>query len=473
MKRCTVVFLLLASVYISGCSLAPGYVRPDAGLPATAPPGWDQSVADLNTEWWQGFGSSTLPYLQARGRSGNYDFAASGWNLAQAMARVRVSRSALFPWINAEGGATRTGAYTTDRSQYNKVDVVSGAFQVSYELDVWGKIRSETDGAAFLAEAGLNDWRAAGLSLESTIALSYFHLLSVRERLRVQTDVLEASRKTLRFIETQLASGASSRLDMVRQRSAVSSMEAGVTQLHQAYKSAENDLNSLLGTATMPPELVGSIVREKITALNTPTVPSGLPSGLLTRRPDILSAEGVLQSANANVGVARAAFLPSISLTARGGWQSDDLSSLFTPQSALFSLVSNLLAPIFQGGRLVAQHDIAVARQKEMAAKYQQTVLNAFLEVDTAIATTAFLTEEESRRSIAVKDAREAYRILRIQYAEGAEDLLAVLDAQRTLLQTEDALITVTQARLNASVALFKALGGGWDSRYPETGAAS
>lgn len=460
-----VVFLLQA------CSLAPTYIRPDAGLPDGVPAAWNQVSAQaensVNAEWWSGFNSQALPRLQQQGLMQNRNFAASGWQLAQAVAQSRVARAPLFPWIGAEGTASRTGHHAGPGNAFTMTDTLSGGFQASYELDIWGRLRSQADSAAFMAEATLNDWRAVGLSLESDIAIAYFQVLALRERLAVQRDILSTAEQTLNYIEKQQRAGAASTLDLARQRSDVASMNARVQDLERQEQATKNALNNLLGAAITPEELDVLMSSESITKLTPPTVSAGLPSSLLLRRPDILKAEAALKAANANIGVARAAFLPLVNLTAQGGWQSDEFHTLFRPSSTLYALVSSFVAPIFQGGRLMAEHEAAKARAEELVARYQQAALSAFLETDTAIAGVSYLAREEENRNTAVREAREAYRIVRVQYREGSADFLNLLDAQRTLLTAQDAQIAVTLARLNTTASLFKALGGGWGEKVP------
>jgi outer membrane protein TolC len=248
--------------------------------------------------------------------------------------------------------------------------------------------------------------------------------------------------------------------------SSVSNVEATTTLQYAIIRQAEAQFASAAATQKRAAQEYARqkrLHREKATTeqkFEDAVIVAGLPSSLLLRRPDILKAEASLKAANADIGASRAAFLPLVNLTVQGGWQSDEFHTLFTPTSTLYALASSLVAPIFQGGRLIAQHDAAIARREELVARYQQAALSAFLETDTAIAANSFLAKEEENRVVAVREANEAYRIVNIQYREGATDFLNLLDAQRTLLTAQDAQITVTLARLNTTVGLFKTLGG-------------
>jgi len=195
---------------------------------------------------------------------------------------------------------------------------------------------------------------------------------------------------------------------------------------------------------------------------------AGIPSDLLLRRPDLAQAEANLKAANADIGVARAAFLPGITLSASAGWQSETLSSLVNPASALFSLGASLLQPIFQGGRIANQYEQTLAAHRELMDRYRQAALSAFLDVATALDSNKFLQEQEAHRAFSREQAAEAYRIARLRYEAGAEDFLAVLSAQESLLNTENQAIQSRLERLNTSIALFKALGGGWSAENPD-----
>ncbi|MDR2076840.1 MAG: efflux transporter outer membrane subunit [Desulfovibrio sp.] len=465
------LFFVQLAAFLPACSLAPVYVRPDSRLPNAAPASWTRNGSALeaaeNDGWWAGFNSRALVLLQREARAQNRDFAASGRRLAQAIAQSKEARASLFPWIGAEGAVSRAGSHPGSTGAFALTDAVSGGFQASYELDLWGRVRSQAESAAFAAEATLNDWRGIGLSLESDTAIAYFQLLALRERLALQRDILSAARQTLAYMEKQQRAGAATRLDLARQRGDVASMHARAQDLARQEQAAKNALNNLLGAASAPEDLDRLMSSESITILTPPAVVAGLPSSLLFRRPDILAAEASLKAANADIGPARAAFLPLVNLTAQGGWQSDEFHSLFRPDSTLYALVSSLVTPIFQGGRLAARHEAALARREELVARYQQAALFAFLETDTAIAANTFLLQEEEKRGLAEQEAREAYRLVRVQYREGSADFLSLLDAQRTLLTAQDARVTVSLARLNAAVSLFKALGGGWGERMP------
>lgn len=466
-RRCLLALLV---VPLGACSLAPEYARPDSALPteynlaegtgrAAAGPELTEFSPE-NREWWKNFNSSALPALQALALKNNHSFAAERWVLAQNFSQARASRSKLFPSLDVGASASRRGSEGS--GGYNVSDAFSGTMQASYELDLWGKNADSADAKEFRALAGMYSWRGAGLSLESEVALTYFSWLAAKENLAVYESMLQNAREVLEYQEKRERLGAIAPYELARQRGSVQSMEAQRVSYLNKMSEARNNLCLLLGVTELPGELAALIERDKLMDILPPGVREGLPSELLTRRPDIAEAEARLMAANANIGVARAAFLPGISLTASAGWQSSSLDSLISPSSALYSLASSLMMPIFNNGELNAQLDEATAAKEELVERYRQSALSAFWEVSTALSASSLLSTQEEHRGQAAAEASEAYRIARIRYASGAEDFLSVLDAQDAVLSADSNLVQVRLERLNSVVSLFKALGGGW-----------
>lgn len=461
------LFAGLLPVLLCACSLAPAYVRPETGLPPAY--GQAQYQADnqsyaaedaANRAWWGNFNSRALPRLQALALANNHDFAAQRWVLAQALARARAARADLVPSVDVSGGISRGGR--EGNAGYQVSDTVKGSVQAAYELDLWGANRETAASGAYQALASFNAWRGAGLSLESEVALTYFSYLAARENLRVYASMLDNAKEVLAYQETRERHGAAAPLDVTRQRSSVRAMEAEHLAYQQRMLEARNNLCLLLGTSALPEDLAALMDGDGLRDILPPAVNPGLPSDLLLRRPDIAEAEASLLAANADIGVARAAFLPSFSLTAAAGYESDFLHNLFSPASALYSLAGSMLAPVFNNGELIARLDEAWAAKEELIERYRQAALNGFWEVSTALDANALLDTQEQRRREAAEQAGEAYRIARVRYEQGAEDFLAVLDAQDSMLSADNSLVQVRLERLNSSVALFKALGGGW-----------
>ncbi|MDR1126215.1 MAG: efflux transporter outer membrane subunit [Deltaproteobacteria bacterium] len=459
--------LLLAAVFwLGGCSLAPEYQRPGAGLPQGYAAARNAQRSDLETyapenrDWWKNFNSSLLTDLQALALQNNRGFLGDRWALAQVFSQARAGRANLLPEISLGGSGSRKGS--AGNGGYNVTDSVSGTAQASYELDLWGKNSDSALNKEFQAEAGMFSWRGAGLSLESEVALTYFSLLAARENLAVYDSMLDNARQVLDYQEKRERLGAAAPLDVASQRRSVQNMESDRINYLIAINGSRNNLCLLLGIAELPEDLAARLESERLMDILPPGVSAGLPAELLTRRPDVAEAEARLKAANANIGVARAAFLPGISLTASAGYASDSLSDWINPASALYSLAASLVQPIFNNGRLVAQYDEALAARQELVERYRQAALSAFWEVSTALEAGRLLQAQEGHRDEAAVQAAEAYRIARVRYASGAEEFISVLDAQDGMLAAGNSLVQTRLERLNSVVTLFKALGGGW-----------
>lgn len=457
--------LIFLPLLFAGCGLAPDYARPETDLPPAyaLTSGTEQAESVFsaeNRDWWKQFDSKALVLLQETALANNHSFAAEGWALQQVFSQARAARSNLFPSVSTSAGASRKGSDSA--TGYKVSDSFNGTLQASWELDLWGKNASTADSKEFSALAGMYAWRAAGLALESEVALTYFSWLAARENLAVYDAMLANAREVLDFQEKREKLGAVAPLDVARQRASVRNMEADRINYEVKMNTAHNSLCLLLGVGELPEEIAALIEAEKLAQFLPPAIEAGLPAELLARRPDVAQAEARLMAANADIGTARAAFLPGISLTVSGGYSSSSLSSLFSPASALYSLASSLVMPIFNNGQLNAQLDSAMAAKEELVENYQQTALAAFWEVSGSLTSHALLQEQEIHRTEASAQSAEAYRIARLRYESGAEDFLTVLDAQSSLLSADNSMIQVRLERLNTVVGLFKALGGGW-----------
>lgn len=465
LRQACVCLALSFPLLLSACSLTPGYVQPNTHLPGTFA-GQQDTQASLtafsqeNRDWWKNFQSQVLPRLQETALKNNHSFAAEGWVLSQSLSQARASRSSLFPSLDLNLSTSRNGSDSQDG--YRVKDVISGTMQASYELDMWGKNSAGVNAQNYFAEAGLNVWRGAGLSLESEVALTYFSLLAARENLAVYDSMLQNAREVLTYQEKRETLGAAAPLDVTRQRNAVQSLEAERIGFQVKMNDAQNSLCQLLGLNVLPDDLEAAMAAERLMDIQPPAVDPGLPSELLARRPDIAEAEARLLAANANIGIARSTFLPGITLTASGGWQSDALKNLISPVNALYSLAGSLLQPIFNAGKLEAQYDEALAAKHELVERYQENTLTAFWEVSTSLTANSLLQTQEGHRAESSNLATEAYRIARTRYEQGAEDFLSVLDAQDSMLSADNSLVQTRLERLNSVVFLFKALGGGW-----------
>jgi NodT family efflux transporter outer membrane factor (OMF) lipoprotein len=313
------------------------------------------------------------------------------------------------------------------------------------------------------------------LTLVTDVASAYFQVLSLRGRLAIARGNLVIADRVFTVVDARVRNGAASALDLARQQAAVLTLRASIPPLELQERQTLFALALLLGR---PPEgfnaglnvemsAAGETVAVNLTDLAVPRVAPGLPADLLTRRPDLASAEAQLAAANANVAAARAALLPGIQLTGSAGLASNVLLNFLNAPTATLALGASLVQTIFDGGRLRGQVDVAASRERELIESYRKSILAALADVESALASSSRTADQELLQEQVVEQARRALRLAEIRYREGVDDLLTVLDAQRTLFQAEDQLAQIRLSRLQASIGLFKALGGGWKMTEP------
>jgi NodT family efflux transporter outer membrane factor (OMF) lipoprotein len=460
MKRSQQLCGLALLVALVGCSLGPAYQRPEVAVPTA----WKQPSEPgvwPAADWWQGFGSPELDALVATAERNNNDIAAAAARILQADAQLRIAGAPLLPTLDAAASANRQKSASLRRvstSGSSAFDSYSASLAASYEVDFWGKNGAALAAAQASALASRYDRETVALTVLSNVATTYFQVLEFRDRLTVARQNLANAESVLAVVEARVRNGAASALDLAQQRAAVAGQRAAIPPLEVQAQQAENALAILLG---LPPE-AAQVGPGTLGGLAVPAVAPGLPSELLVRRPDIQNAEAQLLAANADIKAARAAFFPAVQLTGQFGFESLALGSLFNAAGTFYSLAAGLTQPIFEGGRLSGQVDLAKGRYQELVAGYRTAVISAFSDVENALVATRLTADQLALQENAVTEARLAYELAQTRYREGAVDLLTVLDAQRTLFQAEDQLVQVRFARLQASVALYKALGGGW-----------
>jgi outer membrane protein, multidrug efflux system len=403
--------------------------------------------------WWRGFRSKELTDLIEEALTSNLDIAAAVARIVQADAQARIAGATLLPAIDFSGEASRSQAPGgTPRNS------VTAMLSASYEIDFWGKNRALLRAADETAVASRFDREVVALATVATLANVYFEVLSSQDRLRVARNNLAAATRVFNLIKQRFDVGTASQLDVAQQESVVNAQRAVIPLLIQTLRQDMATLAVLIGR---PPERV-TIRGGGMSQIALPPVTPGLPSDLLGQRPDIREAEAQLAAANANVEAARAAFFPTISLTADGGYQSNALRTLLRPESAFFNLAANLAQPIFDGGRLLGQLDLQKGRQDELLQLYRKAVVNGFADVDRALIAVQQTAERERLQREVVNSSRRAFEIAETRLREGTVDLVTVLNTQLTLFVAEDNRIQARLARLQAVVALFQALGGGW-----------
>jgi len=388
----------------------------------------------------------------AEALAANQDIAAAIARIDQARANTRIAGAPLLPNVEATGSTS--GTLTRNRQRAHTGSSGEAVLTASYEIDLWGKNAAGLEASKHALNASIFDREALALVVQSEVASTYFDAVSLRQRLAIARENLAAAQQVLKLVQIQMAQGAATALDLAQQRTAVATFEAEIPTLEQQLEADQTSLAILLGRAPGGT----AVARDKLDALALPTIAAGQPAELLGRRPDIAEAEANLKAANADIGVARAAFYPSLTLSASAA-----LSGLATSgTSTAASIAAGLVAPIFEGGQLEGQLDLTKARKEELVATYRQTVLTSFKEVEDALSTIQTSAARVKSLQTAADQAREAFRLAQLSYGAGASDFLTVLDAQRTLLDNEDSLVQAQRDRFTAAAGLFKALGGGW-----------
>ena len=443
---------------LAGC-LAPEASQPALDVPPAYAGARIANDAPPRPDWWHSFGSPELVALSEEAAAGNLDVTAAVARIQEADAQVKVVGASLLPQLSGAINASRSRSSALGGSKaLAPKSLYEVGLSASWEIDFWGKNRALRDAAQDTATATRFDAQSTRLSILASVANAYFQILSVRERARLAREDLQSALRVLKLIQDRLAVGTGTALDEAQQQSIVANLRASIPPFEQVAEQSQAALAVLLGR---PPERLppptGTLMRVGI-----PRVTPGIPSDLLTRRPDILSAEAALAGGDANVYAARAAFFPTIDLTGSGGFESLALQSLFQPSSAFGSIAAGLMQPIFQGFRLQGSLEQAQGRQAELLALYRRSVISAFSDVERSLSAIKYLARQEALERQYLASSRRAFEISETRLREGTIDLVTLLNTQTSLFQAQDALVQTRLARLQAAVSLFQALGGGW-----------
>ena len=441
---------LTIGILAAGCSLTPDYIRPAVPVPDTFTSKSKAAVPNIDPQWWRAFRNRTLNRLVAEANEDNTDIAAAIRRVEQARANFRIARSELFPAIEATGRTditrTKVKGFPADTRRTSRASAL-----LDWDLDIFGGNRAATAAARADVASRHFDRESIELTIQAEVALAYISVLLARERLRIADETIVNFNEVLRIAQARFEAGAATNLDIAQQSSALATARAARAIFVEQVRNGENALAVLVGDAAGTIKVNGA----GLGALRAPRLNAGRPAALLYRRPDIRRAEADLIAANADIGVARAELFPSLALDLEAAVATD-------PVTTTISLGSNLLAPIFQGGRLRAGVRLSEARMAELVEVYRKTVLVGLQEVEDALAAIRSAQQRASSLSTALNEARTAYRLSRIQYEAGAIDFQTLLDAQRTLFVAEDDLAFARFDRLVAAVELVRALGGGW-----------
>jgi outer membrane protein, multidrug efflux system len=463
--RALLVFAIASTS--AGCMLTSDLPNPALDIPPAyreagpAKPG----AATPSLDWWRGFRSNELTQLMEEAQTVNLDIAAAVARIQQADAQARITGAALLPTLSAGGqenysrtsGSSASGLSIGGREVTN----YSASLSASYQLDFWGKNRDAALAAEETANASRFDRETVALTTLAAVANAYFQVLTSQDRIRTAERNIASAQRILDAIRQRFRAGTGTELDVAQQESVLANQRAAVPPLRTTL--AQN-VNALATLVSRPPESI-RVAGGSLNNIAAPRVTPGIPSELLTQRPDIRRQESRLASATANVGSARAQFFPTISLTGSGGYQSSALVALFNPNAAFFSLVGGLTQPIFDGGVIKGNFELTQAQQDELLQTYRKTVVSAFADVDNALVAIRQTTERLRLQREVLRASRRAFELSEQQLRAGTADIVVVLNTQLTLFQAEDTLSQAQLARLQAIVSLYQALGGGWEPK--------
>ena len=473
-RRLACVVVLVCAVL--GCAVGPDYKRPAVPAPATwrTPVDGTGSLADLG--WWEVFQDRVLQELIRTALEENKDLRVAVARVAEARAQLGVARAAQLPEV--DGSASYTNQRFSEKSF--PVDILPGisgvnpvadfhrtGLDMSFELDLWGRLRRATEAARADLLASEENRRTVVTTLLGDVAQTYFDLLELDREAEIDRRTLESRQASLDLERQRFEAGVASELDVRRAEQELATAAATVPDVERRLAQTENRLSILLGHNPGPiprgTALDGQLV--------PPTVPAGLPSELLERRPDVRQAEERLVAANARIGEAKAAFFPRVSLTGMFGLESASLSDLFTGPARVWQAGPTVTIPIFNAGRIASNLRATEAQEQQALIQYQQTIQQAFRDVEDALVFHRKAREIRAQRELRVVAAQRALALANLRYTNGLAGYLDVLDAERQLFAAEVDLASTTRDQLTAVVQVYKALGGGWE-RQPSAGAA-
>ncbi len=460
--------LLGALSLLTSCMVGPDYVRPtiDVGVQFKETPGWKPAQPQLaevpSGAWWLMYGDATLNQLMQELNLANQNIAQAEARFRQAVALTQGSRAPLLPSVSATGGAARAGGSATGPGgvvNSTSISTYSANALASWQIDVWGSVRRNIESTDATELALAAEVTGARLTAQTALGLSYTQVRVLDEQKRLLQATVASYERALQLTQNRYNAGISGQADVAVARTQLESTRAQLIDLEQQRAIAENAVAVLLGRAPS-----GFSIAVQPVSLTPPKVPVGLPSELLERRPDISAAERRAASANALIGVATAAWFPSLTLNANTGYRSNDFTQWFSAPAQFWSLGPQLAVLIFDGGARQAQIAQARAQFDVQTAIYRQTVLNALQEVENAMIQMRVFEQEDAVQRLAVESARLSLKLARNQYDQGLIDYLSVAVLETTALNNERNYITLVGNRFAASLRLIAALGGGWSA---------
>ena len=463
------VFLpAIALLQICGCTVGPTYKRPTAEVPPAYKElaNWKQAQPNeqnLGGDWWEMFQDPQLNSLELLVNVSNQNLKIAEAQYTQARAMLRYNRAAYFPAINGGASATRNKisnnrppSLATNGVTYNDFQI---PFELSYEVDVWGRVRRTVESSRAQAQASAADLATVNLSMHAQLALDYFQARTLDAEEQLLNSTVTQYQQALELIENRFAGGLASDLEVQQARTQLETTRAQAIDVGVARAQYEHAVAVLIGK----PPAHFSLAALPLTT-PPPPIPAGLPSELLERRPDIAAAERRMASANAQIGVAKAAYYPTISLGATGGFESGVIGTLLSGPSALWSVGGSAIAPIFDGGRRRANLDQTLAAYDQTVANYRETVLTGFQQVEDNLAALRILENEAQVQDKAVAAAQKYLELANTRYKGGVTSYLEVTTAQSAALSDEVTAVNILGRRMVDAVTLVQALGGGWNS---------
>jgi multidrug efflux system outer membrane protein len=466
LTRCSpLVALALVAALAGGCAVGPNYSRPELPTPPAHRffEGEEQAQSIADTPWWDVVKDPQLQAFVREAIANNLDLRTATARVAEARAQYGIARSFLFPQVGVSAGydaqqASRLSEPTQALPYKKTYQNYSAGFPVSWEIDLFGRIRREKE-AAFAAYLATEEGRRAALiTLVADVASTYLFLRELDLELEVARRTVATNEETVRFYETRLKGGVSNRLEVDTATANRARTATIVPQLEQQIAVAENALCLLLGRPPGPIQRGEALTDQHV----PPGVPAGLPAALLERRPVVLAAEEQLVASNANVGAAKALFFPTISITGILGTVSSEFSNLLKADANVWQVSPSLFAPIFQGGRIRRNYDAAKARYEQALAQYQKAALNSYREVANALVSVKKLGEARLELEDGVDALRDAAALARSRYDTGLANYLEILNADQQLFDQELQLAQTRGEEIRAFVELYRALGGGW-----------
>ena len=467
------IAVLAATATLAGCAVGPDYKRPTLTPPDTFR-GQTQpdakSLADL--PWWDVFDDPALRGLIQEAIAGNYNLRIAAARVAQARAQAGIARAAYFPMIGYQGNVQRSkefeaflGISGDQIPNGGASNLFLGALTASWEIDVWGQIRRSNEAALAQLLATEDGQRAIFLSLVSDVAQNYFDLVELDQRLEISRQSTQAYQGIYDLFRDRLEYGVVSQLQTSRAEGSLASAAATIPEVQAQIAAKENQISTLLGRNPGPIPRGTPLFSQKA----VPTVPTGLPSELLERRPDLRKAEQQLVAANAQIGVAKADFFPKLSLTGFLGKASPELSMITAGSSTIWAIAAGLAGPIFQGGRILENYRATLAVWEQAKWQYEQTVITAFQEVASNLDALDRLAGAETEQARAVAALEKSVQLATDRYLYGLASYYEVLEAQNRLFPAQNAQASIRLNRLTAYVQLYKALGGGWNVKEPQS----